>query len=411
MSENKEVKYSCNVSKKCGGCRYIGMTYEQQLDKKQEYVNRVLKEFGKIKRIIGMENPKEYRNKVHHALSRDKKGNVISGCYEADTHKVVMAENCILEDRKSKEVIATIRELLKSFKIQIFNEKSGYGLVRHVLIRRGFTSGELMVVIVAVSPIFPSKNNFVKALRNKHPEITTVVLNVNDRFTSMVLGPRNITLYGPGFIKDTLCERVFRISPSSFYQINPVQTEKLYAKAIEFAGLSGQETVIDAYCGIGTIGIAASKKAGKVIGVELNADAVKDAAINVKENKIDNAVFFQGDAGDFMINMAERHEKADVVLMDPPRSGSTKEFLDAVVKMGPKRVVYVSCNPSTQAEDLKYITKKGYTVKEIQPYDLFPWTEHVETVALLSKKHVNPKAYVEIGVDDEEYYKIKGDKH
>lgn len=361
------------------------MPYEEQLAKKQKWVKGLLGEFGKPLPILGMENPKYYRNKVHHVFSRDRRGTIISGCYEARSHKVVDIEECMLEDLKSQEIIKTIKGMLRSFKILVYDEDTGYGLLRHVLVRRGFASGEIMVVLVVASPIFPSKNNFVKALRQKHPEITTVILNVNDKNTSMVLGERNITLYGPGFIKDTLCGCTFRISPNSFYQVNPVQTEKLYNTAIEYAGLKSTDTVIDAYCGIGTIGLVASKRAGKVIGVELNADAVRDARVNCKENRITNAEFYQGDAGEFMTRMAENGQKADVVFMDPPRSGSTEQFMDAVATLSPERVVYISCNPETQARDLRYMQKKGYRVEKIQPVEMFCFTEHVETVVLMSK--------------------------
>ena len=223
-------------------------------------------------------------------------------------------------------------------------------------------------------------------LRKSHPEITTVVLNVNDRQTSMVLGDREKPIFGPGFIKDRLCGCMFRISPKSFYQVNPVQTEILYQTAIDYAGLTGKETVIDAYCGIGTIGLIAAKKAGKVIGVELNKDAVKDARINAKENKITNAAFYQGDAGRFMVEMAAKGEKADVVFMDPPRAGSDERFLSSVVKLSPKKVIYISCNPETLARDLKYLTKHHYKVEKIQPVDMFPFCDHVETVCSLSRK-------------------------
>ena len=251
-----------------------------------------------------MEDPYYYRNKVHAAFGRDRKGNVISGIYEEKSHRIVSVDDCMIEDKKSQEIIRTIRGMLKSFKIKTYDEDTGYGLLRHVLVRRGFSTGEIMVVLVTVSPIFPSKNNFVKALRKEHPEITTVVLNVNDRQTSMVLGDRNIVLYGPGFIKDRLMGLTFRISPSSFYQVNPVQTEVLYGKAMEFAAMTGKERVIDAYCGTGTIGIIASGNARDVIGVELNRDAIRDARMNARENKIRNVRFVPGDAGWFMEGMA-----------------------------------------------------------------------------------------------------------
>ena len=242
-----------------------------------------------------------------------------------------------------------------------------------------------MVVLVLASPILPSKNNFVKALRKKHPNITTVVLNVNDKKTSMVLGDRNITLYGKGFIEDKLCGCTFRISPGSFYQVNPVQTELLYEKAIHEAHFTGKERVIDAYCGTGTIGIIAAKNAGEVIGVELNRDAIRDAVTNAKRNDIRNIRFYNDDAGKFMVEMAQKGEKADVVIMDPPRTGSDEAFLSSVVKLSPERVVYVSCGPETLARDLKYLTKHGYAVKRATPYDCFPFTEHIETVVLLCR--------------------------
>ena len=384
MEEKKPLV--CASTKKCGGCQYQGTAYEEQLKKKQKHVQSLLNKFGKVNPIIGMKEPYFYRNKVHAVFDRDRKGNIISGIYEAKSHRVVPIEKCLIEDEKSQEIIRTIRGMLKSFKIRTYNEDSGYGLLRHVLVRRGFASGEIMVVLVVASPVFPSKNNFVKALRKVHPEITTVVLNVNDRHTSMVLGDRDIVIYGKGFIRDTLCGRTFRISPGSFYQVNPVQTEVLYGKAVEYAGLTGNERVIDAYCGIGTIGIIASAKAKEVIGVELNPDAVRDARINTRENKIQNVQIRQGDAGAFMEAMAETGEHADVVFMDPPRAGSDEKFMASLLKLNPKKVIYISCNPETMARDLNYLTKKGYVVKKIQPVDMFCFCDHVEVICELVRK-------------------------
>ena len=248
-----------------------------------------------------------------------------------------------------------------------------------------------MVVLVLASPILPSKNNFVKALRKNHPEISTVVINVNDKKTSMVLGERNITVYGKGFIEDKLCGCTFRISPSSFYQVNPQQTEFLYEKAIECAHLTGKEKVIDAYCGTGTIGIIASKYAKEVWGVELNKDAIRDAITNAKRNEVKNIRFVNEDAGQYMVSLAEKQETVDVVIMDPPRSGSDEAFLSSVVKLAPKRVVYVSCGPDTLARDLKYLVKHGYKVEEAAPFDLFPMTVHTEVVCLLGNRNAKPE--------------------
>lgn len=379
-----EESVKCSVGKKCGGCIYTGTEYGKQLLNKEQYVWKLLNEYGRINKIIGMEDPYFYRNKVHHVFAYDRKQGIISGCYEANTHKVVNITKCLIEDEKCQEIIDTIKKLCVSFKIKTYDEDTGYGLLRHVLVRRGFATGEIMVVLITGYPVFPGKNNFVKALLKAHPEITTIVLNINDKKTSMVLGERENILYGPGFIKDRLCGNTFRISSKSFYQINPVQTEVLYGTAISYAGLTGKETVIDAYCGIGTIGLCASAKAAKVTGVELNPDAVKDAIINAKENGIKNARFYKGDAGEFMNRMAQAGEKCDVVFMDPPRSGSTEKFMSACVELSPEKIVYVSCGPDTLARDLKYLTTHGYEVKKIQPVDMFPFTEHTEVVVSMS---------------------------
>ena len=405
--KKKQAAEVCTVAKKCGGCQYQGMPYPEQLKKKQKAVNALLSRFGKVEPIVGMENPYYYRNKVHAVFDRDRKGNIISGTYEAKTHRVVPVENCLIEDKKSQEIIRTIRGLLKSFKIKTYDEDTGYGLFRHVLIRRGFQSGEIMVVLVLGSPILPSSNNFVKALRKEHPEITTVVLNINDRKTSMILGEREKVLYGKGFIRDQLCGCTFRISPKSFYQVNPVQTEVLYNKAIEFAQLTGKESVIDAYCGIGTISLIAAKHAKEVVGVELNKDAVRDAKLNAKENKINNVRFCLGDAGEFMEVMAADGKNMDVLFMDPPRAGSDEKFMASAVKMGPEKIVYISCNPETLARDLKYLTKKGYRVEKIQPVEMFAFTGHVETVVLLGNQKTKPGSHIKLSVDMDEFNKVK----
>ena len=384
--EKPQLPEKCKVWKKCGGCQFQGVPYTEQIKIKQKNMNKLLKKYGNVKPIIGMENPFYYRNKVHAVFDRDKKGNIICGTYEAGTHRVVPVEECMIEDKTSQEIIRAIRDMLKSFRIKTYDEDTGYGLLRHVLVRRGFSTDEIMVVLVVASPIFPSKNNFVKALRKKFPQISTVVLNVNDKKTSMVLGERDIVLYGKGFIRDRLCGCTFRISPQSFYQVNPVQTELLYKTAIEYAGLGRKERVIDAYCGIGTIGLVAAGKAREVIGIELNKNAVRDAIVNARENKITNARFYQGDAGEFMEGMVSEGERADVVFMDPPRTGSTEKVLTSMVKLGPSRIVYISCGPDTLARDLEFLTKHGYVTRKIQPVDMFSFTEHCEVVCLLTKQ-------------------------
>lgn len=385
-NKKKKIDGLCPYAKKCGGCDYQGMEYQKQLELKEESVRKLLKPFVKVAPIVGMENPYHYRHKVHAVFDCIGRGQVVAGVYKKSSHEVVDIERCQIEDEEADAIIREVKGLLKSFRIKTYDEDTGYGLLRHVLVRKGYHTGEIMVVLVLASPILPSKNNFVKALRKNHPNISTVVINVNNKKTSMVLGERNITVYGKGFIEDKLCGCTFRISPNSFYQVNPAQTEYLYAKAIECAKLTGKETVIDAYCGTGTIGIIASQSAKEVLGIELNKDAIRDAITNARRNDVKNVRFINDDAGKYMVELAEKRESVDVVIMDPPRSGSDEAFLSSVVKLSPKRVVYVSCNPETLARDLQYLTKKGYKVEEATPVDMFPMTSHCEMVCLLSKR-------------------------
>ena len=390
----------CEVYKKCGGCRFLDISYEEQLKKKEKQVKELCGRFGKPEPIIGMADPYHYRCKVHAVFGEDRRHNIISGTYEEKTHRIVQVDSCLLENEEADRIILTIRKLLKSFKIRPYNEDTGYGLFRHVLIRYGKNTGEILVILVLASPILPSKNNFVKALLKAHPEITSIVLNVNARGTSMVLGEKEHVLYGKGYIEDKLCGKTFRISPRSFYQVNPVQTEVLYGKAIEFAGLTGKETVLDAYCGTGTIGLIASDRAKQVIGVELNKAAVADARLNAKRNGAKNITFYEQDAGRFMVQMAEEKKAVDVVFMDPPRSGSDEAFLGSLVRLSPKRVVYVSCNPETLARDLLYLKKHGYSMSRCVPVDMFPWTGHVESVVLLSQRKADDYVEVELEMDE-----------
>ena len=379
----------CPVAKKCGGCQFVDMPYKEQLKRKQRQAEQLLKAFGKVMPIIGMEEPAHYRNKVHAVFDFQKGRGIVSGIYQEKSHRVVPVEGCLLENEKADAIIRSVRELAKSFKYKAYDEDSGYGLLRHVLIRVGHVTGEIMVVLVLGSPILPSKNHFLKELCKLYPEITTILINVNSKRTSMVLGEKEQVIYGKGYIEDELCGRRFRISAKSFYQVNSIQTETLYQKALSYAALTGRETVVDAYCGIGTIALAAAGQAKKVIGAELNQDAVRDAVTNAKINQIKNADFYLNDAGRFLTQMAEAGEQVDVVFLDPPRSGSTEEFLDALLRINPKRVVYISCEPETLARDLKYLTgKSDYRVQEITPVDMFPFTENIEAVCFLSKRSV-----------------------
>ena len=380
-----EQNIKCPLYKKCGGCQIQNLSYERQLSFKQVKVIKLLGRYHHVSEIIGMEHPYHYRNKVQAAFG-ERKGEIISGVYQSSTHNIVPVDSCLIEDEKADEIIVTIRKLLKSFKLRAFNDVTMKGFLRHVLIKRGFLSGEIMVVLVTAVMDFPKESQFINALLSRHPEITTIVQNVNNKRTSLVLGEESRVLFGSGYIEEELCGLRFRISPKAFYQINPTQTEVLYRKALEFAGLSGTERLLDAYCGTGTIGIIASKSAGEVIGVELNGDAVKDAVTNAELNGVGNIKFYKADAGKFMVEAAELGEKFDVVIMDPPRAGASLDFLKSLVTLAPDRIVYISCNPETQSRDLSYLTRKGYKVRRIQPVDMFPHTEHVETVALLTRQ-------------------------
>ena len=400
VEKGSKGRTPCPLAHKCGGCQLQNLSYKEQLAWKQRKVEKLLKKFGKVSPIIGMDDPWHYRNKVQAAFGVQRGGRIVSGVYQSSTHRIVPVDSCLIEDKKADEIIVTIRNLMKSFKLTAYDEYHEEGILRHVLVKRGFATNQIMVVLVTSGPIFPSKRNFVGALLKKHPDITTVIQNINPYRTSLVLGERENVLYGSGYIEDILCGMRFRISSRSFYQINPVQTEVLYGKAVELAALTGKETVIDAYCGIGTIGLIASRSAGQVVGAELNLEAVTDAVANAQLNQAENIRFVAADAGEFMAEMADAGQKADVVFMDPPRAGSDEAFLSSLVQLMPERIVYISCNPETQARDLAYLTKQGYRVQAIQPVDMFPHTNHVETVVLLSQQ--KPDDTIEIDLDLDE---------
>jgi len=345
----------------------------------------LIKKYGKFDGIVSMSNPYHYRNKVSAVFGFENK-KIIAGTYEKNSHRVVDTKNCLIEDEKASSIIQTIKKMCVSFKIKAYDEDSGYGFLRHVLIRVGKKSGQIMVVLVTSNVIFPNKNAFIKVLRGEHPEITTIVQNVNNKNTSMVLGDREIVMYGKGYITDELCGLTFKISPKSFYQVNREQTEKLYSQAIEYAGLQGDEVLLDAYSGIGTIGLIASKSVKEVISVELNKDAHKDAITNAKINNIKNVKFYNADATAFINDLAAAGEKIDVVILDPPRTGSTEEFIAAVGRLKPKKVVYVSCNPETLARDLESFKRQRYGFEKGMVFDCFCHTGHVEGVVLMSRK-------------------------
>ena len=345
----------------------------------------MLGKFGRVERILSTNKPFFYRNKVQAAFGRTRSGEIISGVYQSSTHNIVKVDRCYIEDKKADAIIVTIRKMLKEFKLTVYNENNGTGFLRHVLIKTAKNTGEVMVVLVTGSREFKSKNAFCTELLRRHPEITTIIQNVNSKFTSLVLGEEQTVLFGSGYITDVLMGKKFIISPKSFYQINPEATVLLYETALKFADIKAADTVIDAYAGVGTIGMLCSDKAKEVISVEMNPDAVKDAKKNARLNNIENMSFVCADATEFLSELAKEGDKADVVIMDPPRAGSTLKFMKSVCVLSPKTVVYVSCNPETLARDLNFFVKNGYKVKKIQPVDMFPNTSHIETVVLISK--------------------------
>ncbi len=374
----------CELYKKCSGCQLQNMEYSEQLSFKQAKVIKLLGRFCHIDEIIGMENSLHYRNKVQMAFT-PLRGKTVSGVYQSARRAVVPTDSCFLDNEKSDEIIVTIRKLCESFKISPFDLRNQKGFLHHVLVRNAVFGEGVMVVLVTSKGPFPSKDAFVNRLLKLHPEITTIVRNINNSDKGLFLGEKSEILFGDGYITEKLLNLNFRISSKSFFQVNPIQTEVLYKKAIEFANLSGKERVIDAYCGTGTIGLIMSKGAKEVFGVEINKAAVKDAQQNAEINGIENIRFCAADAGDFMDDLRRNGEKVDIVITDPPRAGCSSKFLNSLMALSPKRVVYISCNPETLARDLYAFRKGGYKVKKIQPVDMFPYTDHVETVVLLEK--------------------------
>ena len=382
---------TCRCFKRCGGCQ-LQESYAEQLRRKQEKAERMLSQYTAVRPIIAMDSPYYYRCKVQNVYGRGRGGTYISGIFQSTGQKMVAVDDCMLEDRRAAPIVQTLKKLMHDLKIPPYDLRTGSGLLRHTLIRTSFTTGEVMLVLVTASAVLPSKKNLVSALQKAHPELTTIVQNICPDGLPLTLGERSVTLAGKGYIEDILCGCRFRISPASFYQVNPVQTEKLYTFAVQAAGIHSGVSVIDAYCGTGTIGMICAKQGADVIGVELNRSACRDAAENAKRNQLDNIRFCNEDAGKFMQRMAKEGERCDVLLMDPPRAGASPAFLRAAAAMKPERIVYISCKIETLARDLKELTQSGYRVTEIQPVDMFPHTTGIETVCVLRLKSAEPHA-------------------
>lgn len=384
-----------NYEKKCGGCPLLALPYREQLAKKQARLQELLGGFAPVKAVQGMAEPLHYRNKAIASFATQR-GKLVCGLYAEGTHRVLPGADCLLQEKILNKTLAAVLDAARACRWTAYDEDRGTGLLRHTVLRSS-GDGKVLVTLVTPGPDLPGSKNFCTALRKKAPWVVSIVQNINPTRSSAVLGSREKTLYGPGFVLDTLCGTQFAISSRSFYQVNRTQTEVLYKKALELAKLTGRETVIDAYCGIGTIGLCAAPLAKQVIGVERNPAAVKDAAANARRNKIANARFVCADATEWMVAAAGEGLHPDVVFLDPPRAGSTPECIAAVNKMKPRRVVYVSCDPETLARDVAAFTRLGWRAAKFCPVDLFPQTKHVETVVLLSHKKAD--SYIHIDVE------------
>ena len=388
-----------NYEKTCGGCPLLALPYREQLAKKQARLQELLGGFAPVKAVQGMAKPLHYRNKAIASFATQR-GKLVCGLYAEGTHRVLPGADCLLQEEILNKTLAAVLDAARVCRWTAYDEDRGTGLLRHTVLRSS-CGGKVLVTLVTPGPDLPGSKNFCTALRKKASWVVSIVQNINPTRSSAVLGSREKTLYGPGFVLDTLCGTQFAISSRSFYQVNRTQTEVLYKKALELAKLTGRETVIDAYCGIGTIGLCAAPLAKQVIGVERNPAAVKDAAANARRNKIANARFVCADATEWMAAAAGEGLHPDVVFLDPPRAGSTPECITAVNKMKPRRVVYVSCDPETLARDVAAFTRLGWRAAKFCPVDLFPQTKHVETVVLLSKGEVDSKKIrVEFSLED-----------
>ena len=382
------IKPICKVYNECGGCSLQHVDYHYQLKLKTELVKNLFLEANlkfPILDCLGMINASHYRNKCQMVYSLDK-GKIKSGFFEEYSHNVIDYDECYIQNELANKINKSIKFLIQKLHISVYNEKNDSGFLKHVLIRTSNATKQILVVIVTKDKEFKSKNTFIKTLLSMHKEITTIVQNLNPKKTTKVMGDTDIILFGKGFIIDELCGLKFKISPQSFYQINHDQAEVLYNEAINHSSMSNNDVLLDAYSGIGTIGMVASKHVKKVISVELSKDAVNDALFNKKINDIKNITIFQDDATNFIQNEVRKKEKIDIVILDPPRKGSTPIFLESLLKLEPREIIYISCDPHSLVNDIKSLIPK-YQINYIQPIDLFPYTNHVETVVLLTLKN------------------------
>lgn len=392
-ASEERVNPPCAIYKRCGGCKLQHASYKAQLDFKWDRVKDCVIKIGKldpsiVKYPLGMENPWRYRNKVQLPIGLIN-GEVKIGFFAPRSHDIIDMESCLIQDEIGDKVVKLTREWIEKFNIRPYNVDGEYdekGIVRHIMIRRGFTTNEVMVVLVTNGEKLPHKEEFVDLMVKNIPGIKSVIQNINSKKTNVILGLESKTLWGEDTISDYIGDFRFNISPLSFFQVNPTQTEVLYGKALEYANLTGNEEVFDAYCGTGTITLFLSQKAKKVYGVEIIPQAIDNAWINTKENKVENVEFFVGESEVVIPDLINKGVKADVVVVDPPRKGCDKKLLDAITNIDAKKIVYVSCDPSTLGRDLQVLEENGYKTLEVQPVDMFPNTAHIENVAKLIKK-------------------------
>ncbi len=393
----------CKIARQCGGCQLQHVSYEKQLAYKEEKVKNCLTRIGgfkvvskedmddcisgtiELEPIIGMEEPYYYRNKAQFPVGINKEGRVATGFYASRTHSIIETTDCLIQARENEELLTIVRDFLQEYHISVYNEVSHEGLVRHILTRVGFITKEIMVCLVINGNNLPHKEILIDRL-TKVPNMTSICLNINKEKTNVILGDQVETLFGQPYITDYIGEVKFYISPLSFFQVNPIQTLKLYKQALDYADLQGREVVWDLYCGIGTISLFLARKAKQVYGVEIVPQAIEDAKKNAELNGTTNAEFYVGAAEEVLPKMyRERDIIADVIVVDPPRKGCAESLLDTIIKMAPRKVVYVSCDPATLARDLKYLALHGYEVKKARPVDMFGHASHIETVCLLTK--------------------------
>lgn len=382
------TKVKCPYFTRCGSCNYLHMLYPFELKLKTEQVKGLVEQYHlpmQVHNCEGMKEPYAYRNKLILSFGKSRKNEVVSGFYEPYSHKLVNIANCLLHDKKSNDLIAHIKDCVKKCRIDVYDEATKRGFLKHVQLREN-QKGEFLVTIVVADKEFKGKKKFIDMLLDGHSEIVSIVQNINNRHTVVVLGNEEVVLYGKGYIEDTLCGLTFRISSKSFYQINHEQCEKLYTKALSMLKLNGTETVVDTYSGIGTISLLLAKQAKKVYGVEINAQAVKDANVNKEINGIQNVDFVCSDSGEYMQRLARVKQAIDVVVMDPARDGADKNFIDALLTLKPKHILYISCNPETQMRDIKQLNRV-YNCKTVELFDMFPRTNHVESVVLMTRKN------------------------